>query len=133
MPHGYCFLWNRALLWLFVLSNSVISLAYFSIPVAIGVFAYKRRDINFKWMLILFGIFIFSCGITHALSVVTIWHPVYGLAGIMEAITAIVSVITAFLLWPLIPKALNIPSQASLLAANKKLEDEISYHKETQL
>jgi diguanylate cyclase (GGDEF)-like protein/PAS domain S-box-containing protein len=132
MPHGYCFLWNPSLLWLFVISNLITALSYFSIPLALGFFAYKRKDIDLKWMLLLFSVFIFACGITHVLSVVTIWNPVYGLTGIAEAFTAIVSVITAVLLWLLIPKALRIPSPSSLLLANKKLEDEILYHKETK-
>ena len=132
MPHGYCFLWKPSLLWLFVISNAVTALSYFSIPIALSYFAYKRKDVNFKWVLPLFSAFIFACGITHALSVVTIWNPVYGLAAIAEALTAIVSVATAVLLWPLIPVALRIPSPISLLSANKKLAEEINYHKETK-
>ncbi|MDO9104790.1 MAG: EAL domain-containing protein [Methylovulum sp.] len=132
MPHGYCFLWNPSLLWLLVISNSVTALSYFSIPLALGFFAYKRKDINFKWMLLLFSVFIFACGITHVLSVVTIWTPVYGLNGLAEAFTALVSVATAVLLWPLIPKALRIPSPSSLMRANARLEEEILYHKATK-
>jgi diguanylate cyclase (GGDEF)-like protein/PAS domain S-box-containing protein len=132
MPHGYCFLWKPSLLWLFVISNAVTALSYFSIPLALGFFAYKRKDVNFKWVLLLFSAFIFACGITHVLSVVTIWNPVYGLAAIAEALTAMVSLVTAVLLWPLIPEALRIPSPSSLLSANKKLADEILYHKETK-
>ena len=132
MPHGYCFLWKPSLLWLFVISNAFTALSYFSIPLALGFFAYKRKDVNFKWIFPLFSAFIFACGITHVLSVVTIWNPVYGLAAIAEALTAMVSVATAVLLWPLIPEALRIPSPSSLLSANNKLQDEILYHKETK-
>ena len=132
MPHGYCFLWQPTLLWLFVISNIVTALAYFSIPVALAYFVHKRKDIDFKWMLLLFSAFIFACGITHVFSVVTIWYPLYGLSSIAEAFTAIVSVTTAVLLWPLIPKALRVPTPASLLLANKKLEEEIVFHKETK-
>ena len=132
MPHGFCFLWKPSLLWLFVVSNGVIALSYFSIPIALAVFAYQRKDVNFKWILLLFSTFIFACSITHVLTVVTIWNPVYGLAAIAEALTAIVSAVTAVLLWPLIPKALRIPSLSSLVLANKKLANEILCHKETQ-
>ena len=132
MPHGYCFLWQPFLLWLFVISNAVTALSYFSIPITLGFFAYKRKDVSFKWILPLFSAFILACGITHVLSVVTIWNPVYGLAAIVEVLTAMVSVLTAVLLWPLIPEALRIPSLSSLWSANKKLEDEILYHKETK-
>ncbi|MGR9000141.1 MAG: EAL domain-containing protein, partial [Gammaproteobacteria bacterium] len=68
----------------------------------------------------------------HVLAVVNIWNPIYGLTGIVQALTAIVSVITAVLLWPLIPKALQIPSPNRLLLANNKLEEEILFHKETK-
>ncbi len=132
VPQGYFFLWNPSLLWLFVISNLVTALSYFSIPLALDFFAHQRKDVDLKWMLLLFSVLIFAGGITRVLSVITIWNPVYGLIGIVEAFTALVSVITATLLWLLIPKALRMPSPSSLLLANKKLEDEIHYHKETK-
>ena len=132
MPHGYCFLWNPVLLWVFVVSNITTALAYFSIPIALSVFVYLRKDVKFKRILLLFSLFIFACGITHLLSVVTIWTPLYGLTAIADVFVAIISVITAIMLWPLIPEALRIPNPSSLLLANKKLEDEIRYHQETK-
>ncbi|MDF1584687.1 MAG: diguanylate cyclase, partial [Methyloprofundus sp.] len=120
------------MLWLFVIANTITALSYFSIPLALLYFVRQRKDVDFKGMLILFSLFIFTCGITHVLSIVTIWKPVYGLSAIAEVLTAIVSLATAILLWPLIPKALRIPSPSSLLLANKKLEDEILGHQETQ-
>ena len=32
MPHGYCYLWFPEILWLHVLSDGLIALAYFIIP-----------------------------------------------------------------------------------------------------
>jgi hypothetical protein len=40
----------------------------------------------------------------------------------MKAITAAVSVTTAVLLWPIIPKALRIPSPQQLVVRNRELE-----------
>ncbi|MDD2660917.1 MAG: EAL domain-containing protein [Methylococcales bacterium] len=132
MPLGYSFQWNRFLLWLFAISNAVIAASFFSISFALSILVYKRRDVDFKWMFTLFSAFFFTSGITHALSVITIWNPVYGLAAIAGASTAIVSSVTAILLWPLILKALHLPRPSSLLLANKKLEDEILDHKQTK-
>ncbi|MDP2903086.1 MAG: EAL domain-containing protein [Methylovulum sp.] len=134
MPHGFCFLWKPTVLWLTVISNLIIALSYFSIPIALSYFAYKRKgvDVEFKGILILFSLFIFACGATHVLSVVTIWKPIYGLAAVTEAFTALISVLAAVLLWPLIPKALLIPSPSELMQANQQLQDEILYHKETK-
>src|SRR5262249_53459160 len=53
-------------------------------------------------------------GLTHVLAVVTLWQPAYWVDGSVKAVTALLSVGTAALLWPLLPQALMMPSQASL-------------------
>jgi two-component system NtrC family sensor kinase len=45
MPHGYCFLWDRGLLLLHVISDCLIAVAYFSIPITLAYFVRKRRDL----------------------------------------------------------------------------------------
>jgi len=32
MPHGHCYLWRPGVLWLHIVSDALITLAYFSIP-----------------------------------------------------------------------------------------------------
>jgi hypothetical protein len=36
-PHGFCLLWQPGLMWTYALSDAGIGLAYFSIPLALGV------------------------------------------------------------------------------------------------
>ena len=91
MPHGMCFAWERGVLALHVISDSVIALAYLSIPITLAVFAIKRRDLPFKWLIAMFATFIVSCGTTHILGVWTIWHPDYWIDGWAKAVTAVVS------------------------------------------
>ena len=126
MPHGYCFSWDPGILWLLVVSDSLIALAYFSIPVALWVFMQRRGDLQFKWIFLMFGMFIMACGITHVMDVWTIWRPDYWLDGTIRAATAIVSIATAALLWPLLPQALALPSPASLERINAELQAEIA-------
>ena len=121
-PHGYCFLWTRPLLWLYIVSDSLITLSYYSIPIALIYFVRKRRDLAFNWMFLMFAAFIIACGTTHLMALLTIWNPVYWLDGAVKAVTAIASVITAVALWSLIPKALALPSPAQLEAANLALQ-----------
>lgn len=125
MPHGHCFLWIPSLLWTLVLSNVLIAIAYYSIPVALLVFVRKRNDLVHKWVFIFFALFIFGCGTTHLVKVVTIWYPIYWLQGIVDTFTAGVSVMTAIALWPLIPQLLAIPSRFQLEEANHALHAEI--------
>lgn len=104
LPHGYCLSWDPALLWTIVLSNGAIGLAYFSIPLALLTFLRRHRDIQFNWVIGMFGAFIVACGITHFIGVLDIWVPAYRLDALMLLLTAAISVITAVLLWPLLPR-----------------------------
>jgi signal transduction histidine kinase len=124
LPHGVCLLWDESLLLLHVISDSLIALAYYSIPIALIVFVRKRKDLAFSWIFVLFAIFIIACGTTHILGIWMIWHPAYWVDGIVKALTAAVSILTAILLWPLIPKVLELPSPAQLRAAYNKLEEQ---------
>jgi signal transduction histidine kinase/ActR/RegA family two-component response regulator len=123
-PHGICLLWEPELIWLHVVSDTVIALAYFSIPFALGIFVSKRRDVEFGWVFWAFAIFIMACGVTHVMSIFTLWVPIYGIEGITKALTAVASIVTAAMLWPLLPKLLAIPSPSQLQQAYAALERE---------
>lgn len=131
MAHGYCFLWKPELVGLHAVSDFLIALAYYSIPLLLIYFVRQRQDIPFQGIFLLFSTFILSCGTGHLLELWTLWHPTYWLSGLMKAITAIVSLYTASAMISLIPKALALPSPAQLEAANLALEREIGEHKQT--
>lgn len=126
IPHGHCYLWKSELLSLHIVSDLLIALAYYSIPIALLYFIHQRRDVPFRWMFLLFGAFMISCGTSHVMEVWTLWHPNYWLSGFIKAIAAFMSCYTAVKLVGLIPKALALPSSADLEAANQKLAAEIS-------
>ena len=117
IPHGHCYLWKPGLVWLHVLSDGLITLAYFIIPFELICIVKKRQDIPFDWILLLFGSFIVCCSMTHAIAVWTLWHPDYWFSGLIKAVTAAVSLCTAVVLVELVPKILAIPSPAQLEAA----------------
>ena len=121
MPHGNCYLWLPAVLWLQVLSDALIFLAYYSIPFALLYFVYKRTDLAYRWVFVLFGVFILLCGTTHLLSIWTIWHPDYWLEGLIKLLTACASIVTAILIWPLMPKLLQLPSPIALQTSENYL------------
>jgi len=120
-PHGFCYRWNSGLVWLNVLSDALIALAYFTIPFTLLWFIRKRRDLPFSWMFAFFGVFIIACGTTHVMEVWNLWHAQYWLAGIIKVITALASILTATLLVQLVPKALALPSPDELKEVNRHL------------
>ena len=125
MPHGHCYLWEPALLWLHVLSDALIAIAYFTIPVTLIFFVRRRKDLQFHWMFLCFAVFILACGTSHVMEIWTVWYPTYWLAGAIKAVTALASIPTAILLMKLIPFALALPSPAALAASNEQLRLEI--------
>jgi PAS domain S-box-containing protein len=123
-PHGICLLWEPELIWLHVASDALIATAYFSIPIALAIFVSKRRDLKFGWVYWAFGVFILACGFTHVLSIYTLWVPIYGIEGLVKAATAMASVFTAGMLWPLLPELLTITSPFELRRVRAALEEE---------
>jgi signal transduction histidine kinase len=122
-PHGFCLLWQPGLIWTYALSDAGIGLAYFSIPLALGVIARRRQDLVFRPLLLLFAAFILLCGTTHWLDVLTLWLPIYGVQALVKVTTALVSVFTAIALWRLMPDALALPSPSQFREANEALRE----------
>ena len=132
MPHGMCFQWDPGVLWLNVLSDAVITAAYYAIPFLLFYFIRKRRDISLGPILAAFGIFILACGTSHLLGAVTVWIPVYRLEGVVKAITAVASVATFAMMIPLMPALVALPSPSELAAANRNLAREIEDRKDAE-
>lgn len=122
LPHGFCINWTPSLLWFYVISDALIVLAYYSIPVTLAYFVWRRRDLQFRWIFLLFGAFILACGTTHLLGIVVLWNPIYWVDASMKGITAVISVITSAALVWLTPKALKLPSPAQL---DKEVQDRL--------
>jgi signal transduction histidine kinase len=121
--HGFCLSWEPGLIWLHAVSDVAIGLAYFTIPLALAVFLYRRPDLVFRPVFILFAAFIVLCGAGHWLNLLTLWVPVYGLEGLVKAATASISTLTAVALWVLMPKALLLPSPAQLREVSETLSE----------
>lgn len=125
MPHGMCYQWDPAVIWLHVSSDALIALAYYSIPLTLIYFVRKREGLVFDWIFLCFAFFIVACGTTHVMEIYNIWHPTYWLSGIIKAITAITSITTAILLVRVMPKALALPNPEILRRSNEALQREI--------
>ncbi len=128
MPHGHCYLWRPELVWLHTSSDSIVALSYFLIPLSLFQIVRKRRDLTFNWMILLFVIFILACGCTHVMEVWNVWHAQYRLAGMVKAVTAVASLVTAILMFRLAPYLVAIPSTDQLhreIEERKKAEAEV--------
>lgn len=99
-------------------SDLLIAIAYFSIPLELLCFATFSHLLPFKWIILQFGAFIVLCGLTHLLNVFTYEpHPfLYMLAlTVSKFFTALVSFATALTLVTLIPQLLRVKVREDLL------------------
>ncbi|GAC1495386.1 MAG: hypothetical protein NVS1B2_13780 [Vulcanimicrobiaceae bacterium] len=107
--HGYCLVWDPRLLWTHVLADAFIAVAYFSIPIALLLVLRSRGKTPFGTVIALFIAFIVLCGTTHVLDIVNVWVPVYWLSAAVEVATALISILTAIALVPMIPLLIKAP------------------------
>lgn len=129
MPHGFCYLWDPRIVWLNVVSDGLIALSYYCIPIILIYFIHKNRSLPFNKIFWMFGTFILACGTTHVMEIWNVWHGSYMLAGVIKAVTAAVSGLTAAMLVPLVPKVISVPERAQLQEVNRKLERQIAARK----
>jgi signal transduction histidine kinase len=113
MPHGHCYLWQPGLVWLHVVSDTLIGAAYFLISLVLYVLV-RRIRLPFDTMIIAFGTFIGACGVTHFIAVWNVWFSAYWLSGGVKALTAVASVATSVFLVRLRPTVVEVANAAQL-------------------
>ena len=132
IPHGHCYLWQTPLVWLHIAADFLIAAAYFSIPIILFYFVRQQQDNPFEKIIVLFSLFILSCGATHVMSIWTLWHPNYWISGGVKAITALISGYTAIELIEFIPFALSLPNPQLLEQINQDLAEQIDAKKKVE-
>lgn len=110
-----------------IIGNTVTALCYFLIPYHLIVFVRKRSDIPFTSMWLLFGAFIASCGIGHAMHVgAKLFHGLHSYAEYWRLVTAAISLATAIKLPAILEIALSVPSPRQLREANEAYAEELA-------
>ncbi len=120
----HCGTWSSRDGWIYIISSIGIWSAYVAIPIVLSYFILRKKQLPFRGVFVLFGVFILACGTTHLMDAVIFWWPAYRLSGLILMVTAIVSWITVIALIPITPKVLAMRSP-------EELEGEITEHKKT--
>lgn len=131
MPDGHFYRWQPDILWLNVIADCAIALAYFSIAIALYSIVRRRPSSPFNQLTIMFSLFILACGFTHLFAVWTVWQGDYGIHGLFKGVTAIISIATVALLLPQLPKLMALQSPKELEALNNSLQLKIEKQEAT--
>jgi len=128
-PRWHCGNWSDFHGWLYILSDVLIWASYFAIPIILIVMLRKRPDLPFPKLIWLFVGFIVLCGLTHLIDAAIFWWPAYRLSALLRFATAIVSAITVFALYKIVPSVLSLRSVKELeyeIEARKLAEEKLA-------
>uniref|UniRef100_A0A0E0DAS7 Ethylene receptor n=1 Tax=Oryza meridionalis TaxID=40149 RepID=A0A0E0DAS7_9ORYZ len=114
-------------------SDFLIAMAYFSIPLELLYFATCSDLFPLKWIVLQFGAFIVLCGLTHLITMFTYerhsFHVVLALT-VAKFLTALVSFATAITLLTLIPQLLRVKVRENFLRIKaRELDREVGMMK----
>ncbi len=113
----------------YIVSNSLISLSYYSIPIPLLYLVRKRDNLPFDWIFLLFGTFLMACGTTYLIGVWSLGNLTYWISRLLKVIIAVILLYIALRLASLVSKGLPLPS---LTAANQKPESKMSEQQQTE-
>jgi hypothetical protein len=103
--------WTKTMVEVSYFANMAIAISYLVIPVALGVVYWQKRNTITRKMnlaLMFYALFILLCGMTHIGHFVVFRAPAYRLFTLIDVCTAIVSIISAFIVSPMaVPEALK--------------------------
>ncbi len=106
----HCGTWSDFHGWLYIASDLLIFASYYAIPVLLARMLTRRHDIPFPKIIWLFGAFIILCGTTHLLDAFIFWWPAYRLSALVRFFTGVVSMITLYALYKIMPMVLSLRS-----------------------
>lgn len=112
------------LTWLSLASSVAIAAAFCGMPFSLFRIVRKRSDVPFGWVVLCIAAFLFLCGLTALVALLSIFYPNPLLlwAVILARVgTAFFAIATLFTLRSLVPRILAIPTQQQWLSLNNDL------------
>lgn len=124
-PRWHCGIWTEFHGWLYIISDVLIALAYFTIPFLLVHFILRKKNVPFPKIFWLFGTFILACGTTHLIDALIFWVPIYRVSAIVRLLTALASWGTIYALYRILPDAFSLKTPAELEAVVQERTSEL--------
>ena len=112
------------LTWLSLVAGVSMAVAFCLMPFSLFRIVRARSDVPFGWVVLCIAGFLFLCGISIFMGLVTIWFqgPVVVWSLVLTRVAAaLLAVATLFTLRALVPQILQIPTRSQWLALNDEL------------
>jgi signal transduction histidine kinase/CheY-like chemotaxis protein len=125
IPHGACLLWRPELIWLNVISDAMIAIAFFTTAFVLGFYVWRRRrEVMFRSVFWALAIFAAMCGLTRLESILILWVPAYDIEAATKTVLALISAAVTVVMLLARPRLLVLPTRIQLQQAYAALEEE---------
>ena len=125
LSEGDCYSWQSSLIWLHIIGDLAITLAFYSLSVMMIYLVRKQEEQIFPPQFGLLSAFMICCGTIYILEIWSIWQPIYWLTGGVKIITVIIFIIMANKMLPHISQTVSLISSQPLITVNKNLDQQI--------
>ncbi|MEM1292601.1 MAG: PAS domain S-box protein, partial [Cyanobacteria bacterium P01_H01_bin.162] len=109
---GHDELGQSGLVGLHAVSDGMMAIAYLALATTLLYGAQQRPDLPFRGLFWLLGAFLAACGLTHTLTMGTLWFPPSWVSDSVKAVTALLAVVTAVAFVPRLPAVLALLNTA---------------------
>jgi signal transduction histidine kinase/CheY-like chemotaxis protein len=133
IARGACLSWQPVLIWLNVVSDALVAVAFLVTAFVLASFVLRRRrDVMFRSAFWILAIFFAVCGIIHLLSILTVWVPDYRIEAAIKAVTAPISIAVTVAMLLMLPRILVLPTRIQLAEAYAALEEEVRQRRKAE-
>ena len=123
LTQPYCLGEHNHLLWLYLLSNSIIVLAYYAIASYLVYFAQKQKQAAYRQLMKMLAVLIAYTGTSYLLALVSLWLPVYWLECVIKIAIGVFAMITVVKVIKISPLVLNFNNTRQLPKKNTLEQD----------
>jgi PAS domain S-box-containing protein len=125
-PSGQGLLWQSDYLWLNIISDGFIALAFILIPICQHLILRKNPGSPYRTIVTMFSIFIMACGASHLIEIWASWRGEYALLGYSKSLTALLSMSTVVILLISLRRLPGLTSIEGYQKLNTALEKKIN-------
>lgn len=123
MAHGYCYQWTEWIFWSYFLGDLFTFFSYVLGFAALLYFYRKRPDIEKRWIILGFALFILTCGVVHGLLVISVFRGIYGTIAVAKVVMALISIPVNIAVWPIVIYATKLPDIRGYYILERQVND----------
>ncbi|SON56566.1 Phytochrome-like protein cph1 [Hartmannibacter diazotrophicus] len=113
--------WDPTLVWVHVVTESLIAFFLLLLCVGFAVFLRRRLERSFAGVFALFGLLFLALAITFAVDAASMWQPLHWSSTLARLVSALLVGIAAVLFWVMLPRFVLLPSRDDMTRVNAEL------------